>query len=191
MPLADSFVETLVSSNPQEQAFRFLTHLLRDAQATGGALMIEAQRKPRIWVGLNSGRAHETMRHWHDALKLLSGSGLHVDDGLLLAALHVEGSFVGVLQLEGAQSFDATRHADHLAVFGYAIELSTRPRQASYGVEDLVGGDDRRTEAVLRELLERHEWNIARVAREMGNTRRTVYQRMERWGIFRKKVSKA
>jgi hypothetical protein len=38
--------------------------------------------------------------------------------------------------------------------------------------------------------LQEHEWNIARVARLLGVTRRTIYLRLERWGIERRKVVK-
>ncbi len=42
----------------------------------------------------------------------------------------------------------------------------------------------------LLRLLEQHEWNIARVARLMGVTRRTIYLRLERYGIPRQRVPK-
>jgi regulatory Fis family protein len=38
--------------------------------------------------------------------------------------------------------------------------------------------------------LQEHEWNIARVARLLGVTRRTIYLRLERWGIARRKIPK-
>jgi hypothetical protein len=44
--------------------------------------------------------------------------------------------------------------------------------------------------AQLVALLDRNEWNIARVARLMRVTRRTVYLRLERYGVERKKVRK-
>jgi hypothetical protein len=40
-------------------------------------------------------------------------------------------------------------------------------------------------------LLNRNEWNIARVARMMGVTRRTVYLRLQRYNIPRERVPKA
>lgn len=47
-------------------------------------------------------------------------------------------------------------------------------------------------EDVLRDqmlgLLTANEWNIARVARLLGVTRRTVYMRLERWGLERVKI---
>lgn len=42
----------------------------------------------------------------------------------------------------------------------------------------------------LLTLLERHEWNIARVARALGTTRTTIYKRLERYGAERLRVPK-
>ena len=38
-------------------------------------------------------------------------------------------------------------------------------------------------------LLEQHEWNIAKVARVLGVTRPTIYARMERYGLPRRRVT--
>jgi transcriptional regulator of acetoin/glycerol metabolism len=37
-------------------------------------------------------------------------------------------------------------------------------------------------------LLDRHEWNVSRVARELGKTRSTVYHRLEALRIERRRV---
>jgi transcriptional regulator of acetoin/glycerol metabolism len=42
----------------------------------------------------------------------------------------------------------------------------------------------------LIQLLDRHEWNVSRVARELGKTRSTVYHRLEALRIERKRVRK-
>ena len=42
----------------------------------------------------------------------------------------------------------------------------------------------------LLSALERHEWNIARVARLIGVTRRTIYLRLKRYKIDRRRVPK-
>jgi transcriptional regulator with GAF, ATPase, and Fis domain len=39
-------------------------------------------------------------------------------------------------------------------------------------------------------LLDRHEWNISRVARLIGVTRQTIYTRLQRYGIERQRISK-
>jgi transcriptional regulator of acetoin/glycerol metabolism len=43
----------------------------------------------------------------------------------------------------------------------------------------------------LAATLARHEWNVARVAREYGVTRTTIYNWMERYAIARQKVKKS
>ena len=43
---------------------------------------------------------------------------------------------------------------------------------------------------LLMDTLQRHEWNVALVARKMGVTQRTIYLRMERYGIDRQRVPK-
>lgn len=42
----------------------------------------------------------------------------------------------------------------------------------------------------LRALLQRHEWNIARVARLLGVTRMTIYNRLRRYEVAREHVRK-
>jgi GAF domain-containing protein/regulatory Fis family protein len=49
--------------------------------------------------------------------------------------------------------------------------------------------DDMAREKLLL-LLNRNEWNIARVSRLMGVTRRTIYLRLQRYGIPREKIRK-
>jgi transcriptional regulator of acetoin/glycerol metabolism len=39
-------------------------------------------------------------------------------------------------------------------------------------------------------LLERHEWNVARVARAMGCARMTIYSWLARYGIERRRIRK-
>ena len=53
-----------------------------------------------------------------------------------------------------------------------------------------TGTDDVARQQLLV-LLEKHEWNIARVARLMGVTRATIYNRIAKLGIERRHVPKA
>jgi transcriptional regulator of acetoin/glycerol metabolism len=50
-------------------------------------------------------------------------------------------------------------------------------------LESALQEDIERRRLVL--LLRRHEWNISRVARELGVTRQTVYNRLQALGIDR------
>jgi hypothetical protein len=85
-----------------------------------------------------------------------------------------------------------------------AAELQRLAELAAIGLRENRGGPLRsRASGYLRQAseddllrdklllsLQEHEWNIARVARLLGVTRRTIYLRLERWGIPRRKVVK-
>jgi transcriptional regulator with GAF, ATPase, and Fis domain len=64
---------------------------------------------------------------------------------------------------------------------------STAERWETY-LERTPVGDLEREKLLL--LLNRNEWNIARVARLMGVTRRTIYLRLQRYNIPRERVPK-
>jgi transposase-like protein len=51
-----------------------------------------------------------------------------------------------------------------------------------------VGFDGTTPTAAMLRLLERNEWNVARVARMIGVTRATVYNRLRRAGAVRKRL---
>jgi hypothetical protein len=101
----------------------------------------------------------------------------------VLAPLEHRG-VVGVLYLDAPIRF----RKDGLEIYLLALAkglLSARAQGPETGAG--VGVDQR---SLLATLLERHEWNIARVARALGLTRRTIYLRMEKYGIRRKHVPK-
>jgi len=83
------------------------------------------------------------------------------------------------------------------SLFETAVELDSlaaRLPQVAEGVIDAyleatpTHGVERRQ---LLAVLNRHEWNLSRVARVLGVTRVTVYKRMARLGIQRLRVRKA
>ena len=67
-----------------------------------------------------------------------------------------------------------------------AIELAPRTIGAYLG--ELSSSDAQK--AQLLAALERHEWNVALVARKLRVTRRTIYLRLAKYGIERKRVPK-
>jgi transcriptional regulator of acetoin/glycerol metabolism len=64
-----------------------------------------------------------------------------------------------------------------------ATAVSAHPRVT----EPLAPGSDR--DELIR-VLDAHQWNIVRVAKLIGVSRKTLYSRLERWGIERKKPTK-
>jgi len=96
----------------------------------------------------------------------------------------------GLLYLEGPPTLPPlglllNLHADELDA---VLRTSVGPAMPSLSQVQADATADE-TEA-LTALLERHEWNVARVARTLGVTRLTVYNRMRSHGIARVKVAK-
>jgi hypothetical protein len=96
------------------------------------------------------------------------------------------GQVVAVLYLDGPQRFDAQVVQPYTEALGEAL---VRSQQVAF--ED-GGGHARPTgRAGLLKTLHEHEWNLSRVARVLGISRRTVYLRMQRYGIDRQRVPKS
>ena len=110
------------------------------------------------------------------------------DGGELLALLYVDSS---------DRDFCDARDVDRLARFSRMLVRAVRP-EAQPPARLLTGWeaylertpvhDIERQKLLL--LLDRNDWNIARVARLMGVTRRTVYLRLQRYNIPRQRVYK-
>ena len=76
-------------------------------------------------------------------------------------------------------------------LFGTAIAQAVLAAQQGEGpsrLPELNPTEEARLQ--MLSLLERHEWNIAEVARLLSVTRRTVYMRLRSFGIERKRVPK-
>jgi Bacterial regulatory protein, Fis family len=76
---------------------------------------------------------------------------------------------------------------------GDAAPMEERARSRAEGWEaylERTPVEDLEREKLLL-LLNRNEWNIARVARLMGVTRRTIYLRLQRYNIPRERVPKS
>ena len=109
-------------------------------------------------------------------------------------------NLVGLLYVEGSQSHfcsagDLERLSKFAPVVIRALQGAGREAEPSPGAgawEEYLAKtpvDDIEREKLLL-LLSRNEWNIARVARLMGVTRRTVYLRLQRHHIPRERVPK-
>jgi len=73
---------------------------------------------------------------------------------------------------------------------GAPTERPTRSREDAWETYlERTPVEDMEREKLLL-LLNRNEWNIARVARLMGVTRRTIYLRLQRYNIPRERVPK-
>jgi hypothetical protein len=102
-----------------------------------------------------------------------------LDDGTLLGVLHVYGLPGAAAALEGYRlllgaAVRASRQPGGLR----SIDLLARTSAAELQRHQLVA------------TLDGNEWNISRVARILGVTRRTVYMRMRKFRVPRRRVPK-
>ena len=117
------------------------------------------------------------------------------------AAVPIRGGdgVVGILYVDSAEAHfldagDCQRLAKFNLILARALAAPVataddRPRGWERYLERTSVDDMERERLLL--LLDRNEWNIARVARLMQVTRRTVYLRLARYGVPRERVRKS
>jgi ActR/RegA family two-component response regulator len=179
----------LVADDPRRSADRILTRLVQIHQARGGAILRPRQEQADIWLsaGLSLAAVAELPVRWADHREDLAAGRPVVEPGFALLPAMLGEEMVAALYLaqpEGLAAGDAR-------LFGAAIAQAVQAAEASPGARR-VPETSPTEEAKLHmlSLLERHEWNIAEVARLLGVTRRTVYMRLRSFGIERKRVPK-
>jgi ActR/RegA family two-component response regulator len=177
----------LVADDPRRSADRILTRLVQIHQARGGAILRPHKDQAEIWLssGLSLSGVAELPVRWADHRAALAAGRSVVEAGFaLLPAMHGD-EMVAALYL--AQPEDMA--VGDAQVFGAAIAQAVQAAAAGpRWAPETSPTDEARLQ--LLSLLERHEWNIAEVARLMGVTRRTIYMRLNSFGIERKRVPK-
>jgi transcriptional regulator with GAF, ATPase, and Fis domain len=107
-----------------------------------------------------------------------------VQKGDLVGLLYVDTAERRFVDSEDVESLRQLAHVAAVAVTSTAPAEPPRDVVSAYlesMPEDAVARDQ------LVVLLERNEWNIARVARLLGLTRATIYHRLARFGISRQR----
>jgi regulatory Fis family protein len=180
----------LVGPDPRLAADRTLGFLIARSRAKGGAVLQLRGGEPVPFTtrDLSAARLGEIAVVWrtHHA-QLVAGRSVHTDGGLVVP-LRDEGTLAGALYLEGVADFEE-------ASVGASLMTLTKAVGSRDHVENLanylpaVPADEILREQMLA-ALDRNEWNISKVARVLGVARRTVYLRLERYGIPRKRVPK-
>jgi hypothetical protein len=111
-----------------------------------------------------------------------------LQDGLLVALLYIDAAEPHFLN-----NADRERLSKFARIIAKAVTPSAGPRasrtEAWETYLERTPVEDMEREKLLL-LLNRNEWNIARVARLMGVTRRTIYLRLHRHSIPRERVPK-
>jgi len=132
--------------------------------------------------------------------RALYGSASEIDPGrkqggFVLAPIFEGEQLAGVLYVEtDAPRFHDPKEVSALAQFCRMLGGALQgPAVSLMGLSEFLEQtpSDEVARQQLLTLLERHEWNIARVARAMRTTRTTIYNRLERYGVERRRVAKS
>ena len=108
------------------------------------------------------------------------GGGRRVGaNGHALRPLLEEGELVGALFLDEPKLLEPDRLPPFLLALAKAVSAAEAPVRPRFDHG-----------ALLERALDENAWNVARVARTLGVTRRTIYMRMQRFGILRRRVPK-
>lgn len=176
--LLDDAIQVLVAAEPRG-ATRRLLNLVSGFTGAQAVAAFEVRNGRLVLFG-----SHDLAQATIDAAeqafatsrsRLESGQVVHLDRHDVVP-LFEDRQWVGVLCLQGARDGAA---ADAAQSLGRVLATTITAARTA---------DQSDPAARLRELLEEHEWNVARVARILGVTRVTIYERMRRFGIPRKKV---
>jgi GAF domain-containing protein len=117
-----------------------------------------------------------------------------------IVPVFAEESLLALIYVDSAEPHFCTAHdLERLAKFSRiiakAVTESTPKRDRAQSEAWVTYLERTPVEDMEREklllLLNRNEWNIARVARLMGVTRRTIYLRLQRYNIPRERVAKS
>jgi len=186
--LVDHLVDVVLASDPSSEAERLLRALVAFTGGRRAALFERQQDQLRLFSSraLDQAALETVEGAWRTRREELANGGpVTTDDALLYPVQHQE-QLLGVLYVDaGERPVSDPRDFQALAQFtriaGHAL-ARRRAEPARYLAATSI--DDLARDQLLV-LLEQHEWNISRVARELGVTRPTIYARLERYGLPR------
>ena len=182
----------LVAQAPRQQASNVLAFLVNRARASGGALLTFRDQSLVLFCSTPDLQAASVVRAWGawDAhrQRIETGETIQTPDQVL-APLKDDGALVGLLHLDAPQGFDSSLLSTFGLVLAKAVQSDLTADRA-LAVAEIVDVPEQSRDRLVS-LLHRNEWNIARVARVMGVTRRTIYLRLKRYGIDRQVVPRS
>lgn len=180
----------LVASEPRSAADRILGYLMSRWRARGGAVVrITANDfRPFAVRDLSLSRLEAARQLWEKHRRSMTeGRAVHAL-GCTIIPLLEEAALVGALILDAASGVDADPARTFTVALAKTLTARETPLSAGHYLTSIPAAQLQREQLLL--MLETHEWNIARVARLLGLNRRTIYLRLARYDITRKRVPK-
>ncbi len=180
-------LETLVADDPRRSADRLLSKMCDVAGADGGAVLVPQGGNATVFLSYRlslAGLGSLPIRFQDHRARLAKGEIVSAS-GFALAPLAGGGdSPSGWVYLENPRAAEPKEMRPFLQAMAKAV--GALGEETGARVLNVNRADANRVN-ILR-ILEENDWNIARVSRELGVTRRTLYMRLTAFGIARKKV---
>ena len=189
MNTLDSMLALLVADDPRRSADRILTRLIQVHQARGGAILRPRDDQVEIWLsaGLTLAAGAELPVRWADHREAVAAGQSVVEPGFALLPAMLGDEMVAALYLAQPDGLAVADARVFGAAIAQAVRASDTPAAPRWAPQ---ANPTEEARLQLLSMLERHEWNIAEVARLLGVTRRTVYLRLRSFAIERKRVPK-
>jgi len=191
---AERLIRTMVARDPRHVAETILEFLEGASNGRAAAIFASNSAKtPKLLVGrgIGQGVLDWTAACWSRKSKGLAEGRLAREANHFLIPIVQKERLVALVYLETAQAdLKSVEEVSDLIAKAVA-RSSARPSDPSFiesYLEQTPEAEIERRKLVL--LLDRFEWNLSRVARELGKTRTTIYNRLSAFGIRRKRVSK-
>lgn len=180
-------IESLVADDPRRSADRLLSRMCAVAGADGGALLVPQGEFASVFLSYRlslAGVGSLPIRFQDNRSRLAKGDVVSTPGFTLAPVAGENGEQVGWVYLENPRSSDPKELHPFLLAMAKAVAALAEP--VALRAPNVNRADANRAN-ILR-ILEESDWNIARVSRELGVTRRTLYMRLAAFGIARKKV---
>ena len=187
----DEALDLLVAESPRGAAERMLRHLVSRHAARGAALLavMDDDLEPLTSFDIGLAQLLPLQGAWvRERDRLRRGQSLSGAGELVLPLLDGD-ELAGVVLLDHPKDTDIDAESPFLRVLAKAARAwRDAPAEPTLEAGPAAVVERHRNELLV--LLNRHQWNISRVARALGTTRRTVYLRMQRYSIPRQKIPK-
>jgi Bacterial regulatory protein, Fis family len=182
-----SMIESLVADDPRRSADRLLSKVCEVAGADGGAVVVPQGEAASVFLSYRlslAGLGSLPIRFQDNRGRLAKGEVVSASGFALAPVSGDENAQLAWIYLENPRNVDAKELRPFL--LGMAKAVGALGEVAGPRAPNLNRADANR--ATIVRILEENDWNIARVSRALGVTRRTLYMRLAAFGIARKKV---
>lgn len=176
-----------MADDPQRQAQKLLRHIVAECKANAAAAVAVVDRELTTFAGeVPLIRLTALQLLWKAEEKALRAGQPVFGDDSGVVPLTDGRQLVGLLFVEGGERVEPRA----ACVLALAAALKAGREEAARPESEMLTDVEIERQRLLA-ALQRNEWNIARVARLLGVTRRTIYLRLARHEIPRRRVPKS